>query len=124
MTSSYEYPSLLGQDLYDADGDKIGRVHDVYPDPESGRPEWAAVSTGLFGTRLSLVPLQGMTSTGDGFRVPCTKDQVKDAPHVEPAGRLTDEQEAELRSHYGMSAEAGEDLRKEPIAVERDGRDH
>lgn len=106
MTSSYEHPSLLGQDLYDADGEKVGRVQHLYTGTGGGQPQWAAVSTGLLGTRVSLVPLQGVTSTGDGFRVRCTRDQVKGAPHLEPDGRLSDQEEAELHRHYGTSAPA------------------
>ena len=46
-----------GQDLYDRDGDRIGSIDEIHLDAETGEPEWALVSTGLFGTKSGFVPL-------------------------------------------------------------------
>ena len=40
-----------GEDLYDADGDKIGTIEEIYLDAETNEPEWALVNTGLFGMK-------------------------------------------------------------------------
>ena len=53
------YDGWIGRDAYDADGDKIGEITDIYYDDETGRPEWVAVKTGLFGTKHSFVPIHG-----------------------------------------------------------------
>jgi stress response protein YsnF len=94
--------SVIGQKLVDTDGDKIGGIDDVYMDADTGRPEWFAVKTGLFGTRLSFVPTANAYRTDDGFAVPYTKDQVKDAPRCEPEGALSQDEEAMLYEHYGL----------------------
>ena len=91
-----------GQDLYDADGDKIGTIEEIYLDAQSGEPEWALVNTGMFGTKSSFVPLQGASQDGDTLRVPYDKAQVKDAPKVDPDGELSQQQESELYAHYGL----------------------
>jgi uncharacterized protein (TIGR02271 family) len=91
-----------GQDLYDTDGEKIGKLEEIYLDAQSGEPEWALVNTGMFGTKSSFVPLQGASQDGDTLRVPYDKAQVKDAPKVDPDGELSQEQEAELYRHYGL----------------------
>ena len=91
-----------GHDLVDATGEKIGRIEDIYLDEQTDQPEWLAVRTGLFGRRVSFVPLAEAQPSGDDVVVPYAKDQVKDAPHAEPDGRLSEEEEAALYDHYGL----------------------
>ncbi|MCC2653649.1 MAG: protein of unknown function DUF2382-like protein, partial [Microvirga sp.] len=54
VTEAYEW---RGRELVTRDGDKIGRLEEIYLDADSGQPEWATVNTGLFGTKQSFVPL-------------------------------------------------------------------
>jgi uncharacterized protein (TIGR02271 family) len=91
-----------GDDLYDASGDKLGRVEEIYLDSDTGAPEWALVNTGLFGTKSTFVPLRDATEENGSLRVPYEKSQVKDAPKVDPDGELSQQQEAELYGHYGL----------------------
>jgi len=92
-----------GQTLVDSNGDKIGKIEEIYLDAETDVPEWALVTTGLFGSKQSFVPIQEASAgeNGDGVRVPFDKQTVKDAPKVDPDGRLSDQEEAELYSYYG-----------------------
>src|SRR5215207_1983324 len=91
-----------GEDLYDTNGEKIGKVEEIYLDAQSGEPEWALVNTGMFGTKSSFVPLQGASQNGDTLQVPYDNAQVKDAPKVDPDGELSQSQESELYAHYGL----------------------
>jgi len=91
-----------GQEMLGADGDKIGKVEEIYLDAETNQPEWALVNTGLFGGKSTFVPLAEATSAGEGVRVPYQKAQVKDAPKMDPDGRLSQEEEANLYRHYGL----------------------
>lgn len=95
--------SLLDSTVLDADGDKIGRVKQIYLDNDSGSPTWVAVSTGLFSSD-SLVPLVGARRQGDkdAVRVKVSKAQVKSAPNLDSDGRISRDAEAELFSHYGI----------------------
>ena len=93
----------IGHTAYDADGDKIGKIDDIYLDEETGKPEWLAVSTGMFGSKVSFVPITGASSQGDDVRLQFSKEQVKGAPTAEPDGALSQQEEADLYRHYGMN---------------------
>ncbi|HET6549434.1 MAG TPA: PRC and DUF2382 domain-containing protein, partial [Solirubrobacter sp.] len=90
-----------GRTLVDAEGAKIGAIDEIYLDADTDGPEWAVVSTGLFGNKQSFVPIGDATSSGDGIRVPFEKAVVKDAPRIDPDGRLSQDEERELYRHYG-----------------------
>jgi stress response protein YsnF len=87
----------------DCDGDKIGSIGDVYLDADSGRPEWIAVTTGLFGTKVSFVPIAEAREDGDDVRVPYEKSHVKDSPNVDADGALSQAEEERLYRHYDIS---------------------
>jgi uncharacterized protein (TIGR02271 family) len=91
-----------GEDLYDRNGDKIGSIEEIYLDNESGRPEWALVKTGLFGTKSTFVPIRDVSREDDGLRVPYDNDQIKDAPKPDPDAQLSQQEESELYRHYGL----------------------
>src|SRR4051812_27560852 len=92
---------VIGQDVYDESGEKIGSAAEVYMDDETGQPEWVTVRTGLFGTKESFVPIRDADLTGDGLRVPVSKARVKDAPKVDADGHLSPQEEEELYRYYG-----------------------
>jgi uncharacterized protein (TIGR02271 family) len=91
-----------GAAVVDHDGEKIGTIDEIYADADTGKPEWLAVKTGLFGMKLSLVPIAEATETGGGVRVPYDNQQVKDAPAVESDHELSQDEEANLYRHYGL----------------------
>jgi uncharacterized protein (TIGR02271 family) len=98
-TEAYDW---RGKTLVDRDGDKVGKISEVYLDDHSGRVEWALVNTGLFGSKSSFVPLAGASSQGDDVQVTFEKSQVKDAPNVDEGQELSAQEEAQLYSHYGL----------------------
>jgi uncharacterized protein (TIGR02271 family) len=98
---------VIGHDVYDESGEKIGSASEVYLDDETGRPEWVTVRTGLFGTKESFVPIRDADLTDDGVRVPVSKDRVKDAPKIDADGHLSPAEEEELYRYYGMGAGMG-----------------
>jgi uncharacterized protein (TIGR02271 family) len=94
--------SWRGSNAVDNDGDKIGTIEEIYMDAETGKPEWLAVTTGLFGSKVSFIPLAEASESGGEVRVPYDKQQVKDAPNAEADGELSQEEEAALYRHYGL----------------------
>src|SRR4051794_3229685 len=48
MATREDVKTWRGRTLVDRDGDKIGKIEDIYLDRSSGEPEWVAVKTGLF----------------------------------------------------------------------------
>jgi uncharacterized protein (TIGR02271 family) len=112
-----------GRNAVDVDGDKIGRIEEIYMDAETGRPEWLAVTTGMFGTKVSFIPIAEASDAGDDVRVPYDKAQVKDAPNAEADGELSQEEEAALYSHYGLDYSEARSDTGLPEGQGRGGRD-
>ena len=97
-----DFAAWKGHDVVDPSGDKIGRIDDIYLDEQTHQPEWLAVTTGLFGRRISFVPFAEAQAAGEDMAVPYTKAQVKDAPSAEPDGVLSQQEEAALYEYYGL----------------------
>jgi uncharacterized protein (TIGR02271 family) len=91
-----------GQELIDADGDKIGTIEEIYLDDETDAPEWALVKTGMFGSKSTFVPLRDAGEADGALRVAFDKATVKDAPKLDAGGQLSQSEESELYRHYGM----------------------
>ncbi len=102
MPDITEVTGWKGQTLVGSDGEKIGKIEDVYLDQDTDQPEWLAVKTGLFGGGISFVPLAQASRRGDDVHVPYDKNQVKDAPHADADGQLSQDEEGRLYRHYGM----------------------
>jgi sporulation protein YlmC with PRC-barrel domain len=49
-----------GKMLVDRDGQKIGKLQDVYVDVETDEPQFATVKEGFSGRHLTFVPLSGI----------------------------------------------------------------
>jgi uncharacterized protein (TIGR02271 family) len=101
MHTREDVQTWRGLTAVDANGEKVGKIDEIYFDRSSGEPEWATVNTGLFGMRTSFVPLSGAESDDDGVRLAPTKDQIKDAPNLDADGELSTEEEQRLYEHYG-----------------------
>jgi sporulation protein YlmC with PRC-barrel domain len=94
---------LIGTPVFDRDGDRIGRVGNVYVDDETHQPEWVTVRLGLLGIRETFVPLDGAEVAENELTVSVPKDVVKNAPRVEAEhGHLSDEEGRDLYRYYGL----------------------
>lgn len=100
--SSQEISNWMGRRVNGSDGAKVGKIDDIYLDDATGQPEWMAVTTGWFGTRVSFVPLSTARFEGDDVVIPYDKDTVKASPHAERDGHLSPEEERRLYEHYGI----------------------
>ncbi len=94
--------SWQGRTMVDPTGDKLGKIDAIYLDDETGQPEWATVTSGMFTATTAFVPLAQAHDMGDSIQVPYDKQQVKDAPSMEADGQLSPDDEAELYRHYGL----------------------
>ena len=65
MPDATEVLEWRGRNAVDADGEKLGKIEQIYLDAETQRPEWALIHTGMFGGKSSFMPLEGATSDGD-----------------------------------------------------------
>lgn len=100
MLSEREVSASIGGTAYADNGDKIGTVEHFFVDDRTGAPSWVAVTTGLFGTRHSIVPA-GEATFADGLHLPVDAATVTSAPHVD-GDHLSPDDEVRLRRHYGL----------------------
>jgi stress response protein YsnF len=101
MLNENQVSDVIGSTAYGSDGEKIGKVGQVYFDESTDQPEWVTVNTGLFGTSESFIPLSDATFEGDRLTVSHTKDKVKGAPNVGDDGHISPEEERALYDYYG-----------------------
>ncbi|WP_134738903.1 PRC and DUF2382 domain-containing protein [Nocardioides sp. 503] len=117
MLNETDAQRIIGRTAYDNDGNKVGKVGQVFLDDATGRPDFATVNTGLFGRKESFVPLQDARLDGDDLVVAVHQDQVKDAPSVDLDGDHLDPAEEErLYAHYRTSSDAGDDTSEAPTS--------
>ncbi len=93
-----------GKMLLDRNGEKIGKLEDVYVDVETDEPQFGTVKEGFIGRHLTFVPLAGLQIGPDDLQVTVTKDQVKSAPDIELHGEeLSQDDESKLYHHFYMN---------------------
>jgi hypothetical protein len=93
-----------GKLLVDLEGEKIGKLEDVYVDVETDEPQFATVKEGLIGRHLTFVPLGGLKVGPEALQVAVSKAQVQDAPNLELHGEeLSQEDESALYHYYELN---------------------
>jgi sporulation protein YlmC with PRC-barrel domain len=102
--AAFNVADWQGKVLLDVNGEKIGKLEDVYVDVETDVPQFATVKEGFIGRHLTFVPLGGITVGPDELRVAVTRDQVQDAPNIELKGEeLSQADESALYHHYELN---------------------
>jgi len=91
--------SFEGRMVLDRDGNKIGKVREVYLDDQTDRPKWGVVKTGRIAKRR-FFPLSDVDSDGGDLRLAISKDRIDDAPDVAEGEHLSPELESRLSRHY------------------------
>jgi hypothetical protein len=93
-----------GLDVFDRDGDRVGRLSAFYGFPEEGEPRFGLVRTGLFGLRSVLVPLVGAFEEGGALILDLGRQDIKGSPHLRRDEPLAPEVEDALYRHYDIEA--------------------
>lgn len=104
MIDETRMATLTGATVYGGTGDKIGKVEEIYLDDTTNRPEWLTVSTGMFGSKVSFVPIRAAEIRGDNeVVVPYDKAFVKGAPAFDVDSHLSVDEERQLYAYYDMA---------------------
>jgi uncharacterized protein (TIGR02271 family) len=93
-----------GYEVYDRDGDKIGKVDDLFVD-EHDQPEYIGVKMGLLGLQgTSLIPIELARVDENDRRIEVLVDkaQVKEGPSFNDDEDITPDYEQRVYSHYGL----------------------
>ncbi len=93
-----------GYEVYDPNGEKIGKVDDLFVD-ENDQPEYIGVKMGFLGTRSTLIPWQIATVDENDRRIEVSVDkaQAKEGPAFDDDEDITPDYEQRVYSHYGCS---------------------
>ena len=75
----------LGQEVLDADGERVGKLDEVFYSDGSGEAVFAAVKSGLLGRHSSTVPLAGASVGRDYVRLAFTAEQIDRSTSEVPA---------------------------------------
>ena len=92
---------MRGATVHDSDGDKIGKVEEIFYDQQTRIPEWIGIGTRFFGNKRVVVPVEGAAATADGLFVAYSKQQVKDSPDIDE-DEISQQCEADLAAYYGL----------------------
>jgi uncharacterized protein (TIGR02271 family) len=93
-----------GYEVYDRNGEKIGKVDDLFVD-ENDQPEYLGVKMGFLGLEgTSLIPWELTRVNEEGHRIEVSVDkaQVKEGPSFNDDRDITPEYEEQVYSHYGL----------------------
>src|SRR5215210_6954474 len=93
-----------GYEVYDRNGEKIGKVDDLFVD-ENDRAEYLGVKMGFLGLEgTSLIPWELTSADEQGRRIEVSveKAQVKEGPSFNDDEDITPQYENEVRSYYGV----------------------
>ncbi|MDQ3941796.1 MAG: PRC and DUF2382 domain-containing protein, partial [Actinomycetota bacterium] len=95
---------FAGYEVYDPNGEKIGKVDDLFVD-ESDQPEYVGVKMGFLGASSTLIPWDVVSSVDDeGGRIELSvdKDTAKSGPAFDDDREITPEFENQVYSYYGL----------------------
>ena len=95
--------SWRGQDVLDNDGEKVGRLEEVYYDAAGREPVLVSIKRGRLGHQVKLVPLSDVAVSRDYIRLPFSGDQIGGSPDVTVGDELTAEQCAAVCALFAVS---------------------
>jgi uncharacterized protein (TIGR02271 family) len=101
-----------GYEVYDRDGDKIGKVDDLFVD-ENDQPEYIGVKMGFLGMSSTLIPWEIARVDENDRRIEVSVDKAtaKEGPSFDDDQDITPDYEERVYSHYGLQREQTADQR-------------
>mgnify|MGYP000044065691 CR=1 FL=1 len=101
----------IGSRVDDIYGASIGKLEDIWMDPDSGEPLWLLVRDGRIGGRHTLVPFAQAASGAGHVWIPFEREVVRGAPAVRPSAPLSHELSDTLRRYYADNGHPVDDSR-------------
>jgi PRC-barrel domain len=94
-------------EVRDLAGARIGTVEDAYVDAQGSYVRYVAITTGWFGTKRHMIPIDDVHMRRDGGEsylvVPYGKDLLRTGPVYERDEDFTRAQEERVYGHYGRA---------------------
>jgi hypothetical protein len=99
-----DFSKWHGRDLIDRDGERIGKLEDVYFDVGTDQPQFATIKEGVIGRHLTFLPLTDVTIGPDNLQVSASRAEVKGAPNLDGEGdELSQSGESTLYHYYKLN---------------------
>lgn len=96
-----------GQDVLDVDGEKAGRLDEVYYDASATDVVLFSVKHGLLGRQVTLVPAVEAVFSRDYVRVPYRAEQMQEAESAQVGEELSGEHVDAVAALYKVSLPSG-----------------
>jgi uncharacterized protein (TIGR02271 family) len=95
--------SFAGYEVYDRNGEKIGKVDDLFVD-ENDNPEYIGVKMGFLGTSSALIPMELVTvdESAGRLEVATDKETAKNGPAFDDDSEITPDYEYQVYSYYAL----------------------
>jgi hypothetical protein len=112
--SAEEARKWIGHEVDEMGGAKIGRVHSLFADTDSGEPTWLIAAFAHRGfslrrrsERFVATPLHDCAGGGGRVWVAHEREKIGTAPVVDPTRPLLREHELTICAHYGIGEKVG-----------------
>src|SRR3712207_5706645 len=94
---------FAGYEVYDRNGEKIGKVDDLFVD-ENDNPEYIGVKMGFLGTRSTLIPMDlvAVNELAGRLDVATDRETAKNGPTFDDDREITPEYENQVYSYFGL----------------------
>jgi hypothetical protein len=97
----------VGEDVIDVDGERVGKLDEVYYSTASNQAVFAVVKSGLLGRHTSLVPLGGASVGREYLRLAYSAAQIEEAGFELDAGATIGQGDGRrLGDAYGVEVPA------------------
>ena len=96
-----------GQDVLSGDGEKAGRLEDVYYDAGAQEPILLSIKHGMLSRQVTLVPATDVVLSRDYLRVPYSAEQIEHAQSGPVEDELSTEQVAAVGALYKLTLPSG-----------------
>lgn len=98
---------LVGSEVDELDGKRVGVVQTVYVDALSEEPAWLIVALGRRRAKLVALPVSDCAAGGGRVWTAHSREELRDAPAVDPTRPLLCEHELAICRHYGIGEGVG-----------------
>jgi sporulation protein YlmC with PRC-barrel domain len=110
----------VGREALDADGERVGKLDEIFYSTASGDAVFAAVKSGLLGRHSSFVPLASASAGRDYVRLAYSKATIEDADSELKGGdEINHDSARRLGELYGVQLAADEEFESATIVNER-----
>jgi hypothetical protein len=112
----------IGREALDVEGERVGKLDEVFYSTATGEAVFAAVKSGLLGRHSSFVPLASAAAGRDYIRLAYAKATIEDADsEIKGSDELNRDSAHRLGQLYGIQLGVDEEFESATVVNERRG---